>query len=181
MIFLKKLKLQQQNQPLSVLVFSVVIYITGLTFMGFGGVSTLTCQRQGTSSTTLKIQNTCTLDNSSFVTPRQQDIALADLLSAELKRHSRSYHVAYQVVLLTQSDEIPLMNSSPTDRNAKVAMVDEINQFLQNPEQQQLHLQLEDSRYSSIFGFLLIATGIGSRLFARQIISCLSAISNEAG
>jgi hypothetical protein len=181
MIFLKKLKLQQQSQPLSVLVFSVVIYITGLTFMGFGGVSTLTCHRQGTSSNPLKIQNTCKLNNSSFITPHQQEIALANLLRAKLNRHSRSYHLAYQVVLLTQIGEIPLMSASPTDRNAKVAMVNEINHFLQNPEQQQLHLQLEDSRYSSIFGFLLIATGIGSRLFAQQIISCLSAISNEAG
>lgn len=182
MIFLLKTKFPSSiyYQPVSVLVFSIVVYLSGISFMGVGGVSTLMCQRQEMRSRIQESPNTCMLANTSFLAPNRQEIALVDLQQATLNRQLRNYHAAYRVVLLTQREKIPLTSFSPSDRETKVAMVDEINRFLQNPDQQKLQLELEDSRYSSVFGFLLIVTGIGSRLFARQIINCLSTIRHEA-
>lgn len=149
--------------------------------MASGGVSTLVCQRQEPQPDASKVLSSCTLANSSLVSFNPKEMALADLDKAELDRQSRAYHIAYQVVLHTQSGTIPLTSASPSDRNIKVTMVEEINHFLQHSERQQLMLQLEDSRHSQVFGFLLIVTGISSRLFARQIVRCLGAIRNETG
>lgn len=146
--------------------------------MGVGGFTTLTCHRQASFMAGTTSNGVCKLTTYRPLASTTQEIALTDLYKAKLAQlHRHHYHVSYQVVLLTHRGEIPLTSSSPTQRNWKTEVTEDINQFLQTPEQVNLQLEFENQSWTGTFGFSLAVIGTGAGLFAKQ----LKALQPSAG
>ena len=156
--------------PLSTWLFGLATSLAGASFIGFGGLTTLTCYRQDTptarvsDSITQPTAGYCTLITSSLFTSSVREISLVQLSAAQLEHHHRPYHVDYQVMLLTQTETIPLTRRAPAGKDQKIEMTDDINRFLQSSSQAQIQIQLENQAGARIFGFWLAALGSGLSL-----------------
>jgi hypothetical protein len=174
MVILEPIKSKNYSGPqlIGVRLLSILISMTGLVVMGAGGFTTLTCDRQAplTTTTDTAPAGICKLTTYRPLSSTTQEIALTDLYQAKLAHlHRHHYHVSYQVVLLTHAGEIPLTGSSPTERDWKTEVTEDINRFLQTPEREELQLQLENQSWASTFGFSLAVIGTGAGLFAKQL------------
>ena len=172
--------LNLQPRSLSVRICSTLISITGIIFIGISGVAGFACQRQSIAEISGD-KNICVLDVSSGFTATDREIALTDLRRAALKQelpngHSAYQRPAYQVVLLTRKGEIPLTDSSPTDKEEKLQTVEKINQFLWNPGKSDLQVNFGNYDWRDGLGLFLATVGIGAQLFAEQITRCCSEV-----
>lgn len=172
MVILEPIKSKNYSVPqlIGVRLLSILISMTGLVVMGAGGFTTLTCDRQALPTTDTASAGICRLTTYRPLAATTQEIALTDLHKAKLAQlHRHHYHVSYQVILLTHAGEIPLTRSSPTERDWKTEVTEDINRFLQTPERVELQLQLENQFWASTFGFSLAVIGTGAGLFAKQL------------
>ncbi|NJO73617.1 MAG: hypothetical protein HC833_07550 [Leptolyngbyaceae cyanobacterium RM1_406_9] len=172
MVILEPIKSKNYSvpRPTGVWLLGVLISMTGLVVMGAGGFTTLTCQRHASLISHSTSKGLCKLTTYRPLVSTTQEIALTDLHEAKLAQlHRHHYHVGYQVVLLTHTGEIPLTTSSPTKRDWKREVTEDINRFLQTPDCINLQLHLENQSWAGTFGFSLAVVGTGAGLFASQI------------
>ncbi|MBD1870119.1 hypothetical protein H6F88_03790 [Oculatella sp. FACHB-28] len=172
MVILEPIKSKNYSvpRPGGVWLLGVLLSMTGIVLMGVGGFTTLTCHRQASLMADTTSDGVCKLTTYRPLASTTQEIALTDLHEAKLAQlHRHHYHVGYQVVLLTHAGEIPLTSSSPTQRDWKTEVTEDINRFLQTPERVKLQLQLENQSWAGTFGFSLAVIGTGAGLFAKQL------------
>ncbi|MBE9177133.1 hypothetical protein IQ268_00905 [Oculatella sp. LEGE 06141] len=176
MVILEPIQSKYCSVPrhVGILTFASIISFTGIIFISTEQLTTLTCWRSSLSNLE-EIQGGCTITTARRFMSSSQTIALHHLQAARLEqRHQHRYHISYQVVLQTDSGEVPITSAAPPAKRWKEEVAADINRFLHTPQQTNLQIQLDNQDWAGIFGFSVAVIGTGCSLFARQINQNLS-------
>ncbi len=144
--------LRLRDRPRLLWLIGSIFVLTGTVIPFVFGHHELACQRQAPPLT-------CELTNSYVLHQQRLSIPIASLRQATLRRQTDSEgDTTYQVALLTETRTIPFGNFSSAygDRQRAVA---QINQFLENPRQTQLHLTQDDRWIGWLILVIMLSVG----------------------
>ena len=127
--------------------------------------STFACERA------LPNQGRCELTHSNFVLSRTAVLPIQDLKGAEVvMTHTRqmdSFFLRqphYRVLLLTQTEKIPLTLYGTTNHEPQDAIAAEINAYLNNPHETSLLIAWDNRWLAYILGGIFIVVGLFAEL-----------------
>ncbi len=123
-------------------------------FLGFE-LSTLECNRLRSTEIDCKLTSTNLLSTNTTL------IAPGKLQGAEVKKRKN----AYRVMLLTESEIIPLTQSYTIGKQGKVNQANQINLFVSDIEQKSLTIRQDNRWFGSLFGVIFILSGICAILY----------------
>lgn len=148
----------------------ILMWVLGLVFFGlavasvlfFGSKTTLECARGA--------QSACTLTQQTFLKAKSQTIRLDQLHSAWLSSNTDSEgKETYQVILRTSQGELPLTSYSSSGYISHKRIVDNINNFLQDPGQTTISAKQDSRMLLYILGAIFGAIGLLMILLTSRI------------
>ncbi|URR34842.1 hypothetical protein NBE99_09340 [Thermosynechococcus sp. HN-54] len=130
-------RLRLQERPLALWLFGGLFCLVPVLILSVFPVADIECQRQ-------TFPYECVVTTTSFVTQERVKIPLSVLRQAKLEDYIDSEgDRMYRIVLEGVADSIPLGIAS-SDAGDRATIVEQINQFLANPNQMQLSARVDD-------------------------------------
>jgi hypothetical protein len=126
--------------------------------MMFAKVSDLTCDRSIKTSDT---SGYCKVVKNGFLWKEEKEIPAKNLKGAKIITSGRDkYNLTYEVVLVTNNEEIPFSpNSTFSDKKEYQEVSKQINDFARNPENNNLKIH-QDDRWWIIVGSISLIIGL---------------------
>jgi hypothetical protein len=152
----------QEKQPRISLIFGIIFLILSISVVLYcGQITKLECRRSNISSTlTVNNQGKCELIHERFWGTHTQTFPLGALQGAKMQEDGEG--TTFQILLLTGSDQIAFTPYYSLGRENQEKIVEQINNFLQQPEREFLIVQHDDRQWSYILGLILLVIAINS-------------------
>lgn len=135
------------------LISGIFLLLISLGFFGiFSIVSTFECQRD---------TNTCSITRQSWFKQRGYTIPLTEIQHAQLVTIERtrlwlSPQRSYMVDIYTSGRHFPLSPNPSSNYESREALRQQINQFIEDPQQAQLKVQVNDRAAFTMAGLVLL-------------------------
>ncbi len=155
-----------QLRPWFLWLFGAAFSTAGLVvILLLGNVTTLTCQRTGTTGD-------CKLSQSGVLDSSLQRLPLNEVRGAEIATHHNRDGNTYQIRLLTDTGEIPLTSYYSSGYSSKANVVQQIEQFVSNPEISSLSIQEDGRWFAYPFGGVFLLSGLAIATCFGQVVTC---------
>ncbi len=155
----------QQNAPKRHWLIGMIFTLVGLVALaGPEQLTTFKCERLNMK------QGSCELVHASLITSDVKTFSLESIQEAKIETDPNSQGQASRLILITTTEQIPIISEYNSARENQSNARQKINSFLQTSNQPSLEIIVEDSRiFSYIFGGLFIIVGlVGSGLITQQ-------------
>jgi hypothetical protein len=154
----------QQNAPARHWIIGVIFILVGLVAIaGPEQLTTFKCDRLNMK------QGSCELVHSSLIKSDVKTFSLESIQEAKLETNPNSQEQASRLILVTKTEQIPIISEYSSNFERQTNAMQQINNFLITSTQPSLEI-VEDSRiFSYFFGSLFIIAGlVGSGLMTQQ-------------
>lgn len=154
----------QQNAPARHWIIGMIFILIGLVAIaGPEQLTTFKCDRLNMK------QGSCELVQSSLIASDVKTFSLESIQEAKLETNPNSQEQASRLILVTKTEQIPIISEYSSNFEHQRNIMQQINNFLVTSTQPSLEI-VEDSRiFSYLFGSLFIIAGlVGSGLMTQQ-------------
>lgn len=160
----------QEKQPRISLIFGMIFLILSISIVLYcGQITKLECRRSNISSTlTINNQGKCELIHERFWGTHTQTFPLGALQGAKMLEDGEGS--TYQILLLIPNNQIAFTPYYSLGKENQEKIVEQINNFLQQPEREFLIVQHDDRPWSYVLGLILLLIAINTSHILQGIL-----------